>query len=86
MDEGGRVVPIAIVPCQVRAARGLLGWSRDRLVEQSGVTKRTVVRFEQEKSKQHRRVLNAIRDAFEAAGVEFIAENGGGAGVRLRKG
>lgn len=30
--------------------------------------------------------LAAIRAALEAAGVEFIAENGGGAGVRLRKG
>ena len=28
----------------------------------------------------------AIRAALEAAGVEFIAENGGGAGVRVRKG
>jgi len=30
--------------------------------------------------------LGALRAALEAAGVEFIAENGGGAGVRLRKG
>jgi hypothetical protein len=29
--------------------------------------------------------LTAIRAALEAAGVEFIAENGGGTGVRLRK-
>ena len=28
----------------------------------------------------------AIRRALELAGVEFIDENGGGAGVRLRKG
>jgi hypothetical protein len=27
----------------------------------------------------------AVRRALEAAGVEFIDENGGGAGVRLRK-
>jgi hypothetical protein len=27
----------------------------------------------------------AIRSAFELAGVEFIDENGGGPGVRLRK-
>jgi transcriptional regulator with XRE-family HTH domain len=31
------------------------------------------------------RTLAAIRSALEAAGVEFIAENGGGPGVRLRK-
>jgi hypothetical protein len=29
---------------------------------------------------------SAVRRAFEAAGVEFIDENGGGPGVRLRKG
>jgi len=29
--------------------------------------------------------LEALRGAFEAAGIEFIAENGGGPGVRLRK-
>jgi hypothetical protein len=28
--------------------------------------------------------IAAIRAALEAAGVEFIAENGGGPGVRLR--
>jgi hypothetical protein len=28
--------------------------------------------------------IAAVRRALEAAGVEFIAENGGGAGVRLR--
>jgi hypothetical protein len=27
----------------------------------------------------------ALRNALEAAGVEFIEENGGGPGVRLRK-
>jgi hypothetical protein len=27
----------------------------------------------------------AVRHALEAAGVEFIDENGGGVGVRLRK-
>ena len=29
--------------------------------------------------------LSAIRVALEAAGVEFIEQNGGGAGVRLRR-
>ncbi|ESY78754.1 DNA-binding protein [Mesorhizobium sp. LNHC221B00] len=29
--------------------------------------------------------MAAVQAALEAAGVEFIPENGGGAGVRLRK-
>jgi hypothetical protein len=30
--------------------------------------------------------VKALRTALEAAGVEFIPENGGGAGVRLKGG
>ena len=46
---------------------------------------RTVARMEMEEGAPRRGTLSAIRAALEAAGVEFIPENGGGAGVRLRK-
>jgi hypothetical protein len=42
--------------------------------------------FENEKSAPQRATISVIRAALEAAGVEFIVENGGGAGVRLKKG
>lgn len=71
-------------PAQVRAGRGLLGWSRDQLVAASGVPKRTLVRFEDENASPRSGTLAAIRTALEAAGVEFIEENGGGPGVRLK--
>ena len=74
----------ATQPAQVRAGRGLLGWSRDQLVAASGVPKRTLVRFEDEEVSPRLPTLTAIRTALEAAGVEFIEENGGGPGVRLR--
>lgn len=74
-----------IKPSQIRAARGLLDWTRDRLVMASGVPKSTLVRAETEATTPRQSTLSAIRTALEAAGVEFIAENGGGAGVRLRK-
>ncbi|MET0530151.1 MAG: transcriptional regulator [Microvirga sp.] len=45
----------------------------------------TVRNFENEKSSPQRATINVMRTALEAAGVEFIPENGGGAGVRLRK-
>ena len=70
---------------QVRAARGLLGWSRDQLVEASAVPKRTLVRFEDEEVEPRRATLAAIRAALEAAGVEFIEQNGNGPGVRLKE-
>lgn len=73
-----------ISAAQVRAARGLLNWSRDRLVDVSSVPKRTLVRFEEEAVSPQRRTVDAIRTALETAGVQFIEQNGGGPGVRLR--
>ena len=74
-----------ILASQVRAARGLLAWSQDQLAESSGVPKRTIARLELNEGGSHKSTLAAIRTALEAAGVEFITENGGGPGVRLRK-
>lgn len=75
----------AISAAQSRAARGLLGWSREQLAHASGVPGRTVADFELGNTTSRVRTVAAIRAALEAAGVEFIAENGGGPGVRLRK-
>lgn len=75
----------AITPPQVRAARGLLGWSQDHLAAISGVPKRTVVRLEVGEGSPQRRTVDAIRSALEAAGVIFVPENGEGPGVRMRK-
>lgn len=70
---------------QSRAARGLLGWSQIDLAEEAGIAVRTLISFEKGERVPRSSSLNAIRATLEAAGVEFIAENGGGAGVRLRK-
>jgi transcriptional regulator with XRE-family HTH domain len=74
----------SVLSSQVRAARGLLGWNRDQLVAASGVTKSTLVRFEDGSSTPRERTIDAIRTSLEHAGVEFIPQNGGGPGVRLR--
>jgi transcriptional regulator with XRE-family HTH domain len=50
----------------------------------ASVSTNTITRFERGEPLKERTIA-AIRAALEAAGVEFIAENGGGAGVRLRK-
>jgi transcriptional regulator with XRE-family HTH domain len=70
---------------QCRAGRGLLGWSQQELADAAGVGVVTVHQLEAGTSEPRRATLEAIRRAFEKAGVEFIDENGGGAGVRLRK-
>lgn len=60
--------------------------SQDDLAAKSGVAKATIAAFELGQRQPYPRTIAAIRAALEAAGVEFIAENGGGPGVRLRKG
>jgi DNA-binding transcriptional regulator YiaG len=74
-----------MTPEQCRAARGLLNWTQDQLCEAAKVSGPTVRNFENGKITPHRSSLAVMRQALEAAGVEFIAENGGGPGVRLRK-
>jgi transcriptional regulator with XRE-family HTH domain len=74
-----------INPAQCRAARGLVEWSQQKLAERAQVGVVTVHQLEAGTSEPRRATLQAIRRAFEVAGVEFIEENGGGPGVRLRK-
>jgi transcriptional regulator with XRE-family HTH domain len=73
-----------MTPSQCRGARGLLDWNQDQLALASRVSVVTVRNFENEKSTPQRATLDVIQRAFEAAGIEFIPENGGGAGARLR--
>ena len=68
---------------QIKAARGLLNWTVRDLAARAGVHRNTVTRLEGEAPGSGHAVA-AIRAALEAAGVTFIAENGGGLGVRLR--
>jgi predicted transcriptional regulator len=63
----------------------MIGWTREDLADASGATTRNLARIEAGEIKPRPRTVAAIRSALEAAGVEFIPENGGGAGVRLRK-
>lgn len=72
---------------QMRAARALLGLSGERLAELSGVSLAAIRRAETDRGTAGMMKANgsAIRRTLEDAGVEFIAENGGGAGIRLRK-
>ena len=69
---------------QCRAARGLLGWSQERLAEAARVSPPTVTNFENGISRPMRNNLLALRTAMEQAGVVFIPANGGGPGVRLK--
>jgi transcriptional regulator with XRE-family HTH domain len=73
---------------QLRAARSLLGWSQTELAEHAGLSLPTVKRVERESGEGPNvsdEAREKLRKALEKAGVEFIAENGGGAGVRLKR-
>ena len=75
---------MSITAEQCKGARGMLGWSRDQLSEAAKVAKRTIVDFERSARSPQHSTIAAIKQALEAAGVQFIPENGGGPGVRLR--
>jgi len=74
-----------ITPSQCRAARGLLDWSQQELANSAEVGVVTVRQLEAGSHEPRRATLIVIRHCFEAAGVEFIDENGGGPGVRLKQ-
>lgn len=73
-----------ITAAQCRGARAMLGISQTELAQQASVSRQTVVDFERGARTPYTNNLVAIRSALEDAGVEFIPENGGGAGVRLK--
>jgi transcriptional regulator with XRE-family HTH domain len=73
----------ALQAAQCRAARGLIDWSQRQLAEAAGVGVATIRLFEAGKGEQRRSTLTVIKNAFEAAGVEFT--NGNQPGVRLRQ-
>ena len=74
-----------ITPAQCRAARGLLDWTQQDLADSAGIGVVTLRQVEAGISAPRRATLEVIRRALEKAGVEFIDENGGGPGVRLRR-
>ena len=76
---------LKMTPSQCRAARALIGMTQPHLALNAGVGLSTVVDFEKNRRSVSADVSAAIQSALEAAGVDFIAENGGGAGVRLKK-
>jgi transcriptional regulator with XRE-family HTH domain len=76
---------MSLTPAQCRAARALISWSQDQLAEASGVAKATIANFELGKRTPYVTTLASLQEALLTSGVEFIPENGGGAGVRLRK-
>jgi hypothetical protein len=83
MSEGKTVLTSELV----RAARALLRWEQRDLEAASSISLPTIKRLESKPGAMaaHMSTLVALRKALEGAGVEFIDENGGGPGLRLKK-
>ena len=86
----GSIVNMKMGPlssAQIRAARALLRWSAQDLARECALGVNTIRRAEVAEEEIALTAANslAIRRTFEAAGVVFIDENGGGPGVRLRR-
>jgi hypothetical protein len=79
--------PRPLTSAQIRAARALLRWSAEDLARESSLGVTTIRRAELAEGETSMTTVNdsAVRRTMEAAGVEFIDENGGGPGVRLKK-
>ena len=73
---------------QLRAARNALDWSIEKLSDISGVSIRTIIRYEDFDGLPPSRADNVSKlvSALEAAGIEFIGTPDDGPGIRIHKG
>jgi transcriptional regulator with XRE-family HTH domain len=74
-----------VTSAQVRMARAALNWTVRDLAEASQLHRNTITNIETGRYAGDAATLAAIAGVLKRAGVEFIDENGGGPGVRLRK-
>lgn len=75
-----------LTPSQCRMARAALRLTVRELAARSGMTPATISRFETETTRGYADTATKLRNALEAAGVEFLPETAdAGPGVRLRK-
>jgi len=76
--------PTALTSAQCRAGRALIDWSQAQLSQTAAIDLQTIADFEKRFRAPDETTRRRLRAALEAAGVVFISENGGGAGVRLK--
>lgn len=73
-----------MTPEQSRAARGWLDWSQADLAERARVSLSTVRDFEKGRRVPIANNLSAMREAFQAHGLDFLFADGSAAGVALK--
>lgn len=68
---------------QIAAARALLGWSRQELAQRTGVSLRTVARYESGEGDITTSKLDRLEEALVGKGIDFI--DGGVTLERLKR-
>ena len=68
---------------QIRAARAWVNWTQDELARRSGVSQKSIARYELELAVPYEKSLAKIRDAFEAVGICFQFEGTVSKGIRV---
>jgi transcriptional regulator with XRE-family HTH domain len=69
---------------QIRAARAMLGWSREDLLKASGISMSALLRMEGALADSRGSTLNKVAKALTLAGIEFITRDDGAIGVILK--
>ncbi len=78
------VTPTALTSAQCRAGRALIDWTQQQLSQAAAIDLQTIADFEKRFRAADETTRRRLRATLEAAGVVFVAENGGGAGARLK--
>ena len=69
---------------QIRAARAMLGWSREELLDASGISMSALLRMEGNMADSRSSTLNKVVKAMRLAGIEFVTRDDGAIGVILK--
>ena len=77
-------MPMEITGKQIKASRALLGWSQQMLGEQASLTQAPIARMEMDISKSRPSTVKLVVKTLQEAGIEFIQEEDGTIGVKLR--
>ena len=71
---------------QIRAARAMLGWSREELLDASEISMSALLRMEGNLADSRSSTLNKVVKALNVAGIEFVTRDDGAIGVMLKLG
>ncbi len=70
---------------QIRAARAMLGWSREDLLKAAGISMSALLRMESGQADSRGSTLSKVIHALASAGIELVYRDDGAIGILLKK-